>query len=138
MNILFLCVGNSARSQIAEGLARSMLPKSYDIRSAGSKPSKNVHKDAIFVMNEIGIDITNYKTKSIDSLDKNYINKLHYVITLCAEEVCPIIPESTRTLHWPNADPDNSNYHKLQSLNAFRKTRENIFNLLKKFMLDTL
>tara|TARA_B000000557_G_C20557250_1_gene351502 strand:+ start:464 stop:631 length:168 start_codon:yes stop_codon:yes gene_type:complete len=52
MNILFLCVGNSGRSQIAEGLAKDMLPKSCDIRSAGSKPAKNVHNDAIFVMNE--------------------------------------------------------------------------------------
>ena len=58
MNILFLCVGNSARSQIAEGLAKDMLPKSYNIRSAGSKPAKNIHSDAIFVMNEIGIDIS--------------------------------------------------------------------------------
>ena len=68
MNILFLCVGNSGRSQIAEGLAKDMLPKSYDIRSAGSKPAKNVHNDAIFVMNEIGIDISSYKTKSIEKM----------------------------------------------------------------------
>ena len=135
MNILFLCVGNSARSQIAEGLAKDMLPKSYDIRSAGSKPAKNIHSDAIFVMNEIGIDISSHKTKSIESLDMGFINKLDHVITLCAEEVCPIVPKSTNTLHWPNEDPDNDSYTKTQSENAFRKTRENIFNLLKKFFI---
>ena len=135
MNILFLCVGNSGRSQIAEGLAKDMLPKSYDIRSAGSKPAKNVHIDAILAMNEIGIDISNQKTKSIESLDMEFINKLDYVITLCAEEVCPIVPKSTNTLHWPNEDPDNDSYTKTQSENVFRKTRENIFNLLKKFFI---
>ena len=58
MNILFLCVGNSARSQIAEGLAKDMLPSTFNIRSAGSNPEENVHKDAISVMADIGIDIT--------------------------------------------------------------------------------
>ena len=135
MNILFLCVGNSGRSQIAEGLAKDMLPKSYDIRSAGSNPAKNVHSDAILVMNEIGIDISSHKTKSIESLDIEFLNKLDHVITLCAEEVCPIVPKSTNTLHWPNEDPDNDSYTKTQSENAFRKTRENIFNLLKKFFI---
>jgi arsenate reductase len=135
MNILFLCVGNSGRSQIAEGLAKDMLPKSYDIRSAGSNPAKNVHIDAILAMNEIGIDISNQKTKSIESLDMEFVNKLDHVITLCAEEVCPIVPKSTNTLHWPNEDPDNDSYTKTQSENAFRKTRENIFNLLKKFFI---
>ena len=135
MNILFLCVGNSARSQIAEGLAKDMLPKSYDIRSAGSNPAKNIHSDAILAMNEIGIDISSHKTKSIESLDIEFLNKLDHVITLCAEEVCPIVPKSTNTLHWPNEDPDNDSYTKTQSENAFRKTRENIFNLLKKFFI---
>ena len=135
MNILFLCVGNSGRSQIAEGLAKDMLPKSYDIRSAGSNPAKNVHSDAILAMNEIGIDISSHKTKSIESLDIEFLNKLDHVITLCAEEVCPIVPKSTNTLHWPNEDPDNDSYTKTQSENAFRKTRENIFNLLKKFFI---
>tara|TARA_B100000927_G_scaffold45000_1_gene32337 strand:+ start:503 stop:919 length:417 start_codon:yes stop_codon:yes gene_type:complete len=135
MNILFLCVGNSGRSQIAEGLAKDMLPKSYDIRSAGSNPAKNIHSDAILAMNEIGIDISSHKTKSIESLDIEFLNKLDHVITLCAEEVCPIVPKSTNTLHWPNEDPDNDSYTKTQSENAFRKTRENIFNLLKKFFI---
>ena len=135
MNILFLCVGNSGRSQIAEGLAKDMMPKNYDIRSAGSMPAKAVHKDAIAVMNEIGLDISSNETKSIDSIDEKYINELDYVITLCAEEVCPVLPKSTNVLHWPNEDPDNDNYNNQQSKNAFLKTRQNIFNLLKKFII---
>ena len=135
MNILFLCVGNSGRSQIAEGLARDMLPNSFDIRSAGSSPAKKIHKDAISVMADLGIDITNYKPKSIDSLDKEFVDNLDYVITLCAEEICPIMPTTTKAFHWPNEDPDNDGFNDLQSKNAFIKTRENIFNLLKKFII---
>ena len=135
MNILFLCVGNSGRSQIAEGLARDMLPKSYDIRSAGSEPAQTVHNDAILVMHEVGIDISSHKTKSINSIDEEFINELDYVITLCAEEVCPVVPDSTNALHWPNEDPDNDNFSSIQSKKAFLKTREDIFNLLKKFFI---
>ena len=96
MNILFLCVGNSARSQIAEGLAKDMLPNSFDIRSAGSLPAENVHKHAILVMNDVGIDISKNTTKSIKSIDEKFINNLDYVITLCAQEVCPVVPEATK------------------------------------------
>ena len=135
MNILFLCVGNSGRSQIAEALAKDMLSKGFDIRSAGSIPADKVHKDAIQVMSDVGIDISKNTTQSIANLDKSFINNLDYVITLCAEEVCPIIPETTKILHWPNEDPDNHNYNDIQSKNAFIKTRENIFNLLKKFII---
>ncbi len=135
MNILFLCIGNSGRSQIAEALAKDMLPKGFDIRSAGSIPANKVHKDAIQVMSDVGIDISKNTTQSIANLDKSFINNLDYVITLCAEEVCPIIPETTKILHWPNEDPDNHNYNDIQSKNAFIKTRENIFNLLKKFII---
>ena len=102
MNILFLCVGNSGRSQIAEALAKDMLPKDFDIRSAGSIPADKVHKDAIQVMKDVGIDISKNSTKSIESLQKNFISNLDYVITLCVEEVCPVVPEATKIIHWPN------------------------------------
>ena len=138
MNILFLCVGNSARSQIAEGLAREMLPNSFDIRSAGSSPAEKIHKDAISVMSDIGIDISDGKPKSIDSLDKEFMNDLNYVITLCSEEVCPVIPDATKAFHWPNEDPDNDNFNDIQSKNAFIKTREDIYNLLKNFVILNL
>ena len=71
MNILFLCVANSARSQIAEGLARSMLGADNDIRSAGSSASGLVHPNAVLTMNEIGIDISSHRSKSIDEIDVN-------------------------------------------------------------------
>ena len=135
MKILFLCVGNSARSQIAEGLAKNILPQSFDIRSAGSKPAKEIHQDAVWVMKDIGIDISLFKPKSIDDIDSNFIHNLDYVITLCAEEVCPAVPIKCKQLHWPNEDPDNNSFSKIQSRNAFIKTRENIFNLLKKFFI---
>ena len=135
MNILFLCVGNSARSQIAEGLAKNILPKSFNIKSAGSEPAECVHKEAISTMNDIGIDISKNKTKSIKSVDKEFMDQLDYVITLCAEEVCPIVPSATKVIHWPNEDPDNDNYNDQHAKAAFLKTRENIFNLLKKFLI---
>ena len=71
MNILFLCVGNSARSQIAEGLAKEMLGSSHNIQSAGSNPTGNIHPSAICTMKEIGIDISHQRSKSIDNLDTN-------------------------------------------------------------------
>ena len=86
-------------------------------------------------MNEIGIDISSNETKSVDSIDKKFMNELDYVITLCAEEVCPVVPKITNTLHWPNEDPDNDKFNRIQSRNAFPKTRENIFKLLKKFFI---
>ena len=135
MNILFLCIGNSARSQIAEALAKDMLPNSFDIRSAGSMPAENVHEHAILVMSNVGIDISKNITKSINTIEKEFLNNLDYAITLCAEEVCPVVPEATKIFHWPNEDPDNNNFNEIQSINAFTRTRENIFNLLKKFFI---
>tara|TARA_Y200000002_G_scaffold228291_1_gene188505 strand:+ start:1333 stop:1752 length:420 start_codon:yes stop_codon:yes gene_type:complete len=138
MNILFLCVGNSARSQIAEALANDMFPKSFTIISAGSNPSEKVHPNAILCMKEIGIDITKKKTKSIETLEKDFLDNLDYAITLCSEEVCPIVPSATKVFHWPNEDPDNDTFNDIQLKKAFQKTRENIFNLLKKFLINEL
>ena len=112
-----------------------MFPKSFDIRSAGSIPAEKVHKDAILVMGNVGIDISTNQTQSIDSIEADFINNLDYVITLCKEEVCPVVPEATKIFHWPNEDPDNNNFNEIQSINAFTRTRENIFNLLKKFFI---
>lgn len=136
MNILFLCVGNSARSQIAEGFAKNILPKNYKIFSAGSNPTGKVNKYAIEVMSDVGIDISNHSSKHIDELDKDFINNLNFVITLCAEEICPVMPAMTRTLHWPQVDPDNKSYTSEQSKAAFSKARDDIFSLLKKFYIE--
>lgn len=99
--ILFLCVANSARSQMAEGLARQLLGKRARVQSAGSMPSQ-VNPYAVETMAEIGIDISGQQSKSVDTIDPASID---LVVTLCAEEVCPILPGKVKRLHWPIADP---------------------------------
>ncbi|HAY06014.1 MAG TPA: arsenate reductase ArsC [Hyphomonas sp.] len=101
MKLLFLCVANSARSQMAEGLARHLLGPGAEVMSAGSAPTKP-NPYAIEAMAERGIDITSYTSKSFDSLDAAAFD---YVITLCAEEICPYLPGKTQRLHWPIDDP---------------------------------
>ena len=135
MNILFMCVGNSARSQIAEGLAKAMLGSEHQIESAGSIPSGKVHSGAIKCMNSIGIDISDQTSKSTDDLDTEFIENLDYVITLCAEEVCPALPSQATALHWQHPDPVNPAFDKNQEAEAFENTRESIFKLLKKFII---
>lgn len=99
--ILFLCVANSARSQMAEGLARHMLGQQADVMSAGSEP-RQVNAHAIKALSEIGIDISGHESKSVDTIDPVTIDM---VVTLCAEEVCPVLPGKVKRLHWPLADP---------------------------------
>ena len=99
--ILFLCVANSARSQMAEGLARQILGERAEVLSAGSNPAP-VNPNAIEAMAEIGIDITGQVSKSVDTID---LSGLDLVVTLCSDEVCPILPGQVRRLHWPIADP---------------------------------
>ncbi|WP_448505374.1 arsenate reductase/protein-tyrosine-phosphatase family protein [Immundisolibacter sp.] len=99
--LLFLCVANSARSQMAEGLARQLLGERARVQSAGSMPSQ-VNPYAIEIMAEIGIDISGQQSKSVDTIDPASIDM---VVTLCAEEVCPILPGKVKRLHWPIADP---------------------------------
>lgn len=99
--ILFLCVANSARSQMAEGLARHILSKHIEVISAGSQPAV-VNPYAIEAMGEIGIDITGHRSKSVDAIDAAQVD---LVVTLCAEEVCPVLPGRVRRLHWPISDP---------------------------------
>lgn len=101
MRILFLCVANSARSQMAEGLARHILGGRAAVMSAGSHPSA-VNPHAVAAMAEAGIDISGHRSKSVDEID---ITDLDLVVTLCAEEVCPLLPARVRRLHWPIADP---------------------------------
>ena len=133
MNILFLCVGNSARSQIAEGLAKEMLSNKYNIKSAGSNPSESIAIGAVKTINEIGIDISNQYPKSIQDLDNNFINKIDYVITLCSEESCPVLQSSAKKIHWPTPDPVIEGMNEKQYKEIFKSTREAIFNLLKNF-----
>ncbi len=127
MNILFLCVGNSARSQIAEGLAVDMFGHNHTIKSAGSAPVGEVHPSAVKTLKDIGIDI---------SSNKDFLDNLDFAITLCAEEICPVLPTDAISLHWINEDPAMNNLNDVQLNMAFQKTRENIYNLMKKFMIE--
>ena len=133
MNILFLCVANSARSQMAEGIAKSILGKNHNIQSAGSEPSGKVHPNAIIALNDKQIDISDHYSKSIDDLDKDFLDKLDFVITLCAEEVCPVLPSNARSLHWLNQDPANENYNNEELTKAFEVTRDNLIKSIKEF-----
>ena len=135
MNILFLCVGNSARSQIAEGLAKEILGTKHKVESAGSVPTGKVDINANWAMQEIGIDISDQFSKSIDELDKDFIHNLDFIITLCAEEICPVMNNNAKKIHWMNEDPANENFSEAQSQAAFIKTRNNLYNLIKKFFI---
>jgi arsenate reductase (thioredoxin) len=100
-HLLFLCVANSARSQLAEGLARSMFGARAVVASAGSKPAR-VNPHAVAVMQEVGIDLGAHRSKSVDEIDPADVD---VVITLCADEVCPVFLGKARRLHWPIPDP---------------------------------
>lgn len=123
-SILFLCVANSARSQMAEGLARHLLGPAVRIQSAGSKPSR-VNPYAIEVMRELGIDLASHASKSVDTMDPASIDT---VITLCAEEVCPVFLGKARRIHWPIPDPatEDPSISREELLARFRTARDEI------------
>lgn len=133
-SILFLCVANSARSQMAEGLARTMFGPSVRVQSAGSRPS-TVNPYAVEVMGEIGIDLGGQHSRSVDTIDPATVDT---VITLCAEEVCPVFPGKVERIHWPIEDaasPDRSLTHD-QMLARFRKARDEIKGRLEKLAAE--
>ncbi len=126
MNILFMCVANSARSQLAEGLARDLFPDA-EIKSAGSHPGQ-LNPFAVMAMNEIGIDISRHYSKSYDDLSPKFLVNLDYVITLCAAEICPtIVTQKAKKLHWSFADPaSKAPLSDEQLLQRFREARDAI------------
>ena len=133
MNILFMCVANSARSQLAEGLAREIFPEAL-IQSAGSHPGK-LNPFAIQVMKEIGIDISKQFSKSIDDLSPKFIVGLKFIITLCAEEVCPtMVAQGAQRFHWPFPDPASKEVLSDDvMLERFRAARDSIKARLTEF-----
>ncbi|MEZ4287367.1 MAG: arsenate reductase ArsC [Polyangiales bacterium] len=133
-NILFLCVANSSRSQMAEGLARSLAPESWSIQSAGSVPS-HVNPFAIEAMREIGIDISSQLSTSVNDVDPTTVD---VVITLCAEEVCPIFPHSVQKLHWPFKDPAAVTGTNEEKLESFREVRNQIRSALEEYFAEQL
>ena len=132
MKILFMCVANSARSQLAEGLARHLFGNSAEIQSAGSAPSK-VNPFAIRAMSEIGIEISKHSSKSVEDLAPEFIANLDFVITLCAEEVCPVLISKATKLHWPLSDPAGKGGTDEEQLARFRMTRDEIKKRLELF-----
>ena len=132
--ILFLCVANSARSQMAEGLARKLFAARVAVQSAGSEPS-TVNPYAIEVMREVGVDLASHHSKSVQTIDPASVGT---VITLCAEEVCPVFLGSARRLHWPIQDPatKDSTLPREEMLSRFRTARDQIQGRLE--VLDAL
>ena len=120
LGILFLCVANSARSQMAEGLARRAFGASARVLSAGSQTTR-VNPLAIQMMAELGIDISEQRSKSVDTIDPSGVD---LVITLCADEVCPACLGKARRLHWPLPDP--ASRHGGEALAAFRTVRDEL------------
>lgn len=129
--VLFMCVANSARSQMAEGLARAALGDRMQVMSAGSEPSQ-VNPYAIEVMRELGIDLTSHHSKSVETIDPT---RVQMVITLCAEEVCPVFLGKARRLHWPIPDPasKDSSISREEMLRRFRTARDTIRGKLEDF-----
>ena len=120
--ILFLCVANSARSQLAEGLARTRFGPRVRVASAGSVPTR-VNPLTIAVLEEIGVDSSEQYAKSIDTIDPASVD---IVVTLCAEEVCPASLGNVRRLHWPLSDPAVPAGSVADQLDQFRAVRDAI------------
>lgn len=135
MKILFMCVANSARSQLAEGLAKKLFPQA-EIQSAGSHPGK-LNPYAVSVMGEVGIDISSHFSKSTDDLSPKFLVDLDYVITLCAEEVCPVLVSKAKKLHWPFPDPATREpIGDDEALQRFRSARDAISARLQQFKAE--
>lgn len=123
-SLLFLCVANSARSQMAEGLARALFGDAVRVQSAGSSPTQ-VNPLAIAAMRELGIDLSTHTSKSVLTIDPDSAD---LVITLCSDEVCPVFFGRAARLHWPLQDPDRSREEldDEQRLHHFRVARDQI------------
>lgn len=120
--LLFLCVANSARSQMAEGLARTLAPAGVEVMSAGSKAT-SVNPLAIQGLAERGIDASSHSSKSVESIPAA---RVRWVVTLCAEEVCPIFPGMVKRIAWPLPDPASAQGTRAAQLAAFVEVRDEI------------
>jgi arsenate reductase len=127
--ILFLCVANSARSQMAEGIARSLAPAGTKVWSAGSRPA-DVRPEAIAVLKEIGIDISAQRPKAVSEVPAAEVDT---VITLCAEEECPLFIGKAERIHWGLPDPAAATGGQDERLAAFRRVRDELRRLIAEF-----
>lgn len=130
--VLFLCTGNSARSQMAEGFLRRLAGDRFEVASAGVEPS-HVNPLAIAAMREVGIDISAHKSKSAGSLLGQHFS---YLITVCdnARERCPIFPGVSQRLHWPLDDPAAALGPEAHRLAVFRRVRDEIEERIRSFI----
>jgi arsenate reductase (thioredoxin) len=129
--VLILCTGNSARSQMAEGLLRHDSAGRFEVASAGTKPGA-VRPEAIAVMQEIGIDISAHRSRHVDEFAGQVFD---YVLTVCdhANEVCPIFPSATIRIHHSFEDPAAVRGTEPERLAAFRRVRDQLREYLKAF-----
>lgn len=121
-HVLFLCVANSARSQMAEGIARTLAPAGVKVSSAGSAPSR-LNPLAVRALAEIGIDISGQRSKSVDEVPPADVD---VVVTLCAEEVCPVFLGKALRVHWGLPDPAVAAGTDDGKLQAFRDVRDEL------------
>ena len=133
--VLILCTGNSARSQMAEGLLRHDAGERFEVESAGTKPSI-VRPEAIAAMDELGIDISGHRSKSVKEFDGQ---KFDYVITVCdsARESCPVFFGRAVRLHHSFEDPAALDSSKEERLNLFRRVRNELRTYLREFSLTS-
>ncbi len=130
--VLVLCTGNSCRSHMAEGILREAAGDLIEVLSAGSKPAGYVHPSAVEVMGEIGIDISNHESKSLDLyLDAG----IHAVVTVCgnANEACPVFPGMAHRYHWGFEDPPKAMREGESELDAFRRIRDEIRKVFEAY-----
>ncbi|OGD52804.1 protein tyrosine phosphatase [Candidatus Bathyarchaeota archaeon RBG_13_38_9] len=130
IKVLFLCTGNSARSQMAEAFLRKYAGNKFEVYSAGFEP-KEINPFTIKVMEELGYDLSNQRSKSIDE----YLGKMHFgiIVTVCdkAEKVCPTIPGVAERLHWPFEDPATFEGTDEEKMQKFREIRNQIHDKIK-------
>jgi arsenate reductase len=129
--VLILCTGNSARSQMAEGLLRHDAGERFDVESAGTRPS-SVRPEAIRVMRELDIDISGHRSKSVDEFDGQ---KFDYIITVCdnARESCPVFFSAAQKLHRDFEDPAALDGSEEERLASFRRVRDQLRVFLQEF-----
>lgn len=130
--VLILCTGNSARSQMAEGLLRHLANDRFEVASAGVAPTQ-VRPEAIAAMREMDIDISHHRSKSVDEFSGQ---EFDYVITVCdnAKEQCPVFTGNTQRIHWSFDDPAEARGDERQKLAVFRRVRDEILDRLRLFI----
>lgn len=130
--VLFLCTGNSARSQMAEALLRLIAGDSVEASSAGTHPV-GLNPMTIEVMKELGVDMTHQRSKHVQEFDGR---EFDYVITVCdrAKETCPVLPAASRLLHWSFDDPAAA--PEAQRRGVFQRVRDQIADRLCQFILE--